>query len=102
MGEEKLVALLQESLSTATRNGAAKHSDFSRIVVDMTVQPKAVAYPTDAPDAAGERTARPACPEHGVDLRQSYARALASSRSLSSSAMRMPSSSSERTRRRGH
>ena len=29
MGEEKLVALLQESLAVATRTGAAKPSDFS-------------------------------------------------------------------------
>ena len=30
MGEEKLTALIQESLATATRTGAAKPSDFSR------------------------------------------------------------------------
>jgi len=30
MGEEKLVALVQESLSVATRTGAAKPSDFSK------------------------------------------------------------------------
>jgi IS5 family transposase len=49
MGEEKLVALIQiqESLATATRTGAAKPSDFSRIILDTTVQPKAVAFPTD-------------------------------------------------------
>src|ERR1035437_1517671 len=47
MGEEKLVALLQESLATATRTGAAKPSDFTKIIVDTTVQPKAVAFPTD-------------------------------------------------------
>ena len=34
MGEEKLVALIQESLSTATRTGAAKPSDFSKVIVD--------------------------------------------------------------------
>ena len=31
MGEEKLVALIQESLSAATRTGAAKPSDFSKV-----------------------------------------------------------------------
>ena len=30
MGEEKLAALIQESLASATRTGAAKPSDFSR------------------------------------------------------------------------
>ena len=48
MGEEKLVALIQESLNVATRTGAAKPADFSKVIVDTTVQPKAVAFPTDA------------------------------------------------------
>jgi transposase, IS5 family len=75
MGEEKLVALIQESLSAATRTGAAKPSDFSRVIVDTTVQPKAVAFPTDAKlmHRARERLARLA-KKHGVTLRQSYAR----------------------------
>ena len=75
MGEEKLVALIQESLATATRTGAAKLSDFSRIVVDTTVQPKAVAFPTDAKlmHRARERLVRLAR-KTGVSLRQSYER----------------------------
>jgi IS5 family transposase len=48
MGEEKLVALIQESLNVATRSGAAKPSDFTKVIVDTTVQPKAVTLPTDA------------------------------------------------------
>jgi Transposase domain (DUF772) len=48
MGEEELVALIQESLSAATRTGAAKPSDFSKVIIDTTVQPKAVAFATDA------------------------------------------------------
>ncbi len=39
MGEEKLQALLQESLAVATRTEAMKPSDLARIVVDTTVQP---------------------------------------------------------------
>ncbi len=75
MGEERLVALLQESLAVATRTGAAKPSDFSMIVVDTTVQPKAVAYPTDARlmNRARERLVALA-KRNGVSLRQSYAR----------------------------
>lgn len=75
MGEEKLVALLQESLSTATRTGAAKPSDFAKVIVDTTVQEKAIAFPTDARlmHRARERLARLA-EKHGVRLRQSYAR----------------------------
>src|SRR5579863_6792385 len=75
MGEEKLVALIQESLNAATRTGAAKPSDFSKVIVDTTVQPKAVAFPTDAKlmHRARELLARLA-KRHGVPLRQSYAR----------------------------
>lgn len=47
MGEERLVALLQESLATATRTGAPAPADFAKAVIDASVQPKAVAYPTD-------------------------------------------------------
>ena len=75
MGEEKLVALIQESLSAATRTGAAKPSDFAKVIVDTTVQPKAVAFPTDAKlmHRARELLVRLA-KRHGVRLRQSYAR----------------------------
>ena len=75
MGEEKLGALIQESLSAATRTGAARPSDFAKVIVDTTVQPKAVAFPTDAKlmHRARELLVRLA-KGHGVRLRQSYAR----------------------------
>ncbi len=75
MGEEKLVALIQESLASATRGGAAKPSDFSKVIVDTTVQEKAVAFPTDAKPMhrARERLVRLA-KKHGVGLRQCYER----------------------------
>lgn len=75
MGEEKLTALLQESLSLATRSGAAKPVDFTRVIVDTTVQPKAIAFPTDARllHRARERLVRLA-QTHGMKLRQSYRR----------------------------
>jgi IS5 family transposase len=75
MGEEKLVALLQESLSLATRSGAAKPADFTRVIVDTTVQPKAITFPTDAKllQRARERLVKLA-QKHGVKLRQSYVR----------------------------
>ena len=37
MGDEGLAALVQESLAIATRTGAAKPSDFSKLSVDTTV-----------------------------------------------------------------
>jgi IS5 family transposase len=52
-GKERLAALVQESLAVAPRTGAAKPSDFSKVIVDTTVQEKAVAFPTDAPRSPG-------------------------------------------------
>ena len=75
MGEERLVALIQESLAVATKTGAAKPADFSKVIVDTTVQPKAVAHPTDAKlmHRAREKLVALA-KKHGVALRQSYQR----------------------------
>jgi len=75
MGEQKLQALLQESLAVATRTEALKPSDLARVVVDTTVQPKAVMFPTDAKllNRARERLVRLAN-KLGVELRQSYRR----------------------------
>jgi transposase-like protein DUF772 len=36
MGEDRLAALIQESLAVATRTGAAKYADFSKVIVDTT------------------------------------------------------------------
>src|SRR5467141_32957 len=75
MGEERLQALIQESLSVATRTEAIKPSELSRVIVDTTVQPKNVTFPTDAKllNRAREKLVRLA-QLNGVDLRQSYAR----------------------------
>jgi IS5 family transposase len=48
LGEEQLVALIQESLSVAHKTGALATRDLERVVVDTTVQPKAIAHPSDA------------------------------------------------------
>jgi IS5 family transposase len=48
LGEEQLAALIQESLSVAHKTGALATRDLERVVVDTTVQPKAIAHPTDA------------------------------------------------------
>ena len=70
MGEERLMALLQESLAAATRLG-----DFRAVIVDTTVQEKAITFPTDAKlmHRARERLVKLA-KRHGIALRQSYAR----------------------------
>src|SRR5262245_24626458 len=75
MGQEKLRAVLEESLAVANRAGAVKASDLARGVIDTTVQPKAVMFPTDAKllNRARERLVR-LTKKLGVSLRQSYAR----------------------------
>ncbi len=75
LGEEQLSALLQESLSVAHKTGALSSKDMERVAVDTTVQPKAVAFPTDARllhkaiVMLGKQAKK-----HNVPLRQSYAR----------------------------
>jgi transposase, IS5 family len=39
MGEDKLMALLEESLAVATRTEAMKRCEVARVVMDTTVQP---------------------------------------------------------------
>jgi IS5 family transposase len=75
LGEEQLVALIQESLSVAHKTGAIATRDLERVVVDTTVQPKAIAHPTDARlmHRALEKLVALAKAE-GVPLRQSYLR----------------------------
>jgi IS5 family transposase len=75
MGAERLQALLQESLAAATRSGAIKPADLARAVVDTTVQPKNVTFPTDAKlvNRAREKLVTLA-KKLGVELRQSYVR----------------------------
>src|SRR3954466_1053444 len=75
MGEDKLIALIQESLAVATRVGAAKPADFRQVIIDTTVQEKEITFPPDAKlmHRARERLVRLA-KRHGVRLRQSYVR----------------------------
>ncbi len=75
LGEDALVALLQESLAVAHRTGALKAKDLERVAVDTTVQEKAIAHPTDArlTHRAIEKLTKLARRE-GVKPRQSYLR----------------------------
>src|ERR1700719_1574119 len=75
MGEERLQTLLQESLAAATRSGAMKPGDLARVIVDTTVQPKNITFPTDAKilNRAPEKLVKLA-KKLGVKLRQSYTR----------------------------
>ncbi len=75
LGEDRLAALLKESLRVAHESRALATKDLERMVVDTTVQPKAVAHPTDArlTHKAIEKLVGFA-KVHGVELRQSYLR----------------------------
>jgi IS5 family transposase len=75
LGEEQLVALLQESLSVAHKTGALATRDLERVVVDTTVQPKAIAHPTDA-RLCHRAIEKPVdlARRNDVPLRQSYRR----------------------------
>lgn len=75
MGEDKLAALLQESLNVAVKVGAAKPSDFTKVIVDTTVAEKNTAFPTDAKliNRAREKLVKMAR-SHNIKLRQSYKR----------------------------
>jgi transposase, IS5 family len=75
LGEEQIAALLQESLSVAHRTKAIDSKDLERVVVDTTVQEKAIAHPTDARliHRAIEKLVGLAKRED-VELRQSYLR----------------------------
>jgi transposase, IS5 family len=70
-----LEKLLKEVLATAVRSGALSKKDLECVIVDTTVQEKAVAFPTDArlyqkARVAVVREAQKA----GIKLRQSYQR----------------------------
>lgn len=75
VGPEKLEVLLAESLAAGLREGALETKHLERVTVDTTVQPKAIAPPTDAHLLlrALERLVALA-KAHGIKLRQSYAR----------------------------
>ncbi|UVO30739.1 IS5 family transposase [Bradyrhizobium arachidis] len=75
LGEEQIAALLQESLSVAHRTGAIETKDLERVIVDTTVQDKAIAHPSDARliHRAIEKLVDLAKRE-GIELRQSYLR----------------------------
>jgi IS5 family transposase len=72
---DKLELLLAESLRVAHESGALRSKDLKRVTIDTTVQPKNIAFPTDAKllHAAIKGLNRLAT-KHGVALRQSYLR----------------------------
>ena len=75
VGEEAALAIMQESLTVALKTKAIKAQDLQKVIVDTTVQEKAIKYPTDwgLHQKAIEQLGTIA-QEAGVVLRQSYKR----------------------------
>jgi IS5 family transposase len=75
IGEGGVEWLLTETIEAAKRRGTIKATSLSTIVVDTTLQPKAIAHPTDSRllNRAREQLAEEA-KANGIELRQSYAR----------------------------
>ncbi len=75
IGVKGMEKLLQQVLSTAMNQRALKPSEIAQVSVDTTVQPKAIAFPTDARlyDKARRALVRLA-QKHSIKLRQSYVR----------------------------
>jgi IS5 family transposase len=75
VGEKLFETLLQESLRIAFEEKALNITHLKRVVVDTTVQPKAVAFPTDVGlmrKALAALTAQAS--DNGIVLRQTYTR----------------------------
>lgn len=75
IGEAGCEWLLAHSIEAARRAGVIKRSSLQTVVLDTTVQPKAIAHPTDSRllNRAREQLVS-AAQKAGVALRQSYAR----------------------------
>ena len=75
MGSNKLEKLLSESFAVALRSKVVKASEVKKVVVDTTVQEKAIAFPTDSRlYYKGLRTLVRMAKGLKIKLRQSYVR----------------------------
>lgn len=75
IGESGCEWLLAHSIEAATKAGVVKRRSLQTVVLDTTVQPKAIAHPTDSRllNRAREQLVD-AAQDAGITLRQSYAR----------------------------
>ena len=74
LGEAGMEELLKATVETAVRVGAVRKSEFERIIVDTTVQEKAIAHPVDSRllEIARHKVAT-AAKAAGVVLKQTFA-----------------------------
>lgn len=75
LGEAGLEELLKATIATAVQVGAVKKSEFERVIVDTTVQEKAIAHPVDSRllDIARRKVVG-AAKRAGIELKQTFER----------------------------
>ncbi len=75
LGEAGVEQLLKTTIEAAVDMGAVKKTEFERVIVDTTVQEKAIAHPTDSRllEVAREKVARLA-KRAGIQLKQTHER----------------------------
>jgi IS5 family transposase len=74
IGASGMERLLAATIDAALGVGAVKPSSLERVTIDTTVQPKAIAFPTDSRLYHRGREMVRLAAKHGVKLRQSYHR----------------------------
>lgn len=75
LGEAGCELLLQEMLQVGVKTKAVKLEDMKKVIVDTTVQEKAITHPTDAKlFHVGRKWLVRLAKKHGLELRQSYER----------------------------
>lgn len=75
IGQAGMESLLRETIQAASRTGVVKPQSFAKVIVDSTVQEKAIAHPTDSKllNRGREHLVKLAV-EAGLSLRQNYNR----------------------------
>jgi IS5 family transposase len=73
LGSRGMRKVLEETVRLAVKVGAAKPSSFKKVIVDTTVMPKNVAYPTDSRlYYRGIKLLVKMAKNHNIELRQTY------------------------------
>ena len=75
MGEAGMESILKATIDTAVTSGAIQPAEIERVIVDTTVQEKAIAYPVDARllEIARHQIVK-AAKRCGIGLRQTFAK----------------------------